>query len=858
MQEKSFSNKRTMPQESDDPRLDGSTVGHVPGQGGPKKNGDVSEPGGYRQGSIPAVVPIKRRKISTSKFDTATSSNQQSTTSSNEMGYRQVSIPAVVPIKPVPTDVQGSVNSASSRSTRQASDHEKIHNACLKFEQEIESSRFDDVNHSRHQQFNEEFLKEKNANVFSKFYPSFETPRSHGKTPTGMELSKYTHKDALNFAAASNLWYADPPFTKPLPAVKFDGLSMYTVQQQKGIRAYYRVVDYRPQEKYILECCHVNSQGLHRPDLRFLEVNDKTVTNGFGGNVLSHLFLGDIIVVSALMKSEVQPSSTTIDQVLPQHCRFTVRAMSIQDRTIETPHIFMHVSNARIISIGRPESVICFTQPKYRQLNVVRKGWLFVPEKNRVFYSNSCMKQYQDDVRKVAFQYPRHNIQSGTIFKEVNADYLTEYLKMNPEEMEQLEEKELVKLLRLRILLGDAAIANTNYNKIDNNIFDVQSPKMEDSVLTFSIDMRFGNEWTAWQRNMEVVFKNNCETVEGVIESVQQVKSGLKSPNSKLLTITTTLKTDLSLEEPLIVHQKGNWNSSLKLETDFYSKLKKNSNGMLNLRSLFTGSKIMDKTLPIPMPQFQFPSDAPYWLNEFQNEYVCKVLAGNSIVCLNSPFGSGQSDTIVVAAIEALERWNREKHFLVTQTNAATVNLMSIASKVQNKIRFLRLVSPENYKTLPNSHKSPFDYPSLMENVFRSYIQHPTGALDKQEKQCVEAFFQEELDLSQRRSLFAIFMKLYQPEIVAATVDTLRNYAKYFVGVKTIQIDEGTRMTNVSLAYLFSTFQDASFGLVGDVKQSPPFTPGNLPEALKDFAIGAAMKRAVENCLVPTSFLKKV
>ena len=70
-----------------------------------------------------------------------------------------------------------------------------------------------------------------------------------------------------------------------------------------GIRGFYRVV-VDSESRYLLTACHQNIHAATRGDLRFLEINDATECIGTRNSVIGTLFLGDIVCVTKLARTQ--------------------------------------------------------------------------------------------------------------------------------------------------------------------------------------------------------------------------------------------------------------------------------------------------------------------------------------------------------------------------------------------------------------------------------------------------------------------------------------------------------------------------------------------------------------------------
>ncbi|CAC42246.2 DNA2/NAM7 helicase-like C-terminal domain-containing protein [Caenorhabditis elegans] len=292
--------------------------------------------------------------------------------------------------------------------------------------------------------------------------------------------------------------------------------------------------------------------------------------------------------------------------------------------------------------------------------------------------------------------------------------------------------------------------------------------------------------------------------------------------------------------------------------------------------------------------QFYFPSTPePLALNKYQCEYVQMLLDGNPLIIGSSPFGCGKSMTIITAALELYKLKKNRKQLLITQSNYASVNLIDIAQRVclsgdddLKDLKFVRFVSEKNWNELPSNCRTDSDMPYLMNKLFKDWAM---GRIDLTNLTCLKTHHYVQMvshiikndlvnpmlfgdhiaqiydklsaDFSRAphaQTLVEAFFMIYKPDLVMVTADSAKGLLNILRDVCAVQIDEASQLAECTLLGLLKSFNNASFGLIGDIHQLPPYCEEGLEGKLKDFGIGNTMERAIKEKMFPVCTLRNV
>lgn len=162
------------------------------------------------------------------------------------------------------------------------------------------------------------------------------------------------------------------------------------------IHAYYRLIADND-DKYIFIACHVNVHGFHRADLRFVEVNDKTIVKGLEAkSVIGQLFLGDLVAVTELKflgdseSKNLKMNISRVHQDTP--CTWQVAKMTILKRRIRNHVKFAFLPNLRTaVVMGCNEA---FGVRNENKQNVTQEriywGRAFIPEQFKYSFTQVC------------------------------------------------------------------------------------------------------------------------------------------------------------------------------------------------------------------------------------------------------------------------------------------------------------------------------------------------------------------------------------------------------------------------------------------------------------------------------------
>uniref|UniRef100_A0A1I7TYC9 AAA_12 domain-containing protein n=1 Tax=Caenorhabditis tropicalis TaxID=1561998 RepID=A0A1I7TYC9_9PELO len=753
----------------------------------------------------------------------------------------------------------------------------------------------------------EESLLEFNRNALSRFYLEVptESEQYYRKVDTDVqkELRMYTHKDAIQFAAESLNWRWND--RRPL---RRDASKVETSTCQKGIRAYYRVLG-KNQSQYVLIACHINVHAFHRKDLRFVEVNDRTIVQGLeNSSVIGKLYPGDVVAVTKLsLKSRRGvPWSLNSPSVLHRdlECKWEVENMTILTRKKVYKVNFMLLENGTAIVEGFAEAMNVSEETIREPLeqNKIYIGNAFVPEKIRINFTEDFHRRNESQLIALTSNLHSYPNSLGTIYTYQYSAHQTRLFEIginafNREDREifHTRSNEADEVVETCVRMGAAAARTVSSGRYDGRSFPMKNIRREDLILHFSIpNPKVQPTEGRWNTNNRIFLDGNGVKTEAIIESVV-----LSSNESSLLIAArlpkdTVLTTDFR-QNTWIVNQCPS-SEILKLERGFFKRLHRQSNGRRVIETLYGGPPIINRDINDD-DIFFFPCENPILLNKYQSSYVSMILASEPLVLGNSPFGCGKSMTIVTAAIEVHKkncRYNKHgkqrKQLLISQTNHASVSLIEIAAKVTGEnIKFLRYVNESNWKVLADSSRSRLDMPTLQKEIFVAWA---TGSSEEMrnfsalrhglkttivrkvtrdylsplllagEAKRIYENMSEELRDSEpsQRALREAFFYIYQPDVIVITADSLPTLlASDVLGyVGNVQIDEASQLPEHTLIYLLKEFSNAGFGLVGDIKQLPPHCETELTGLLKDYGIGNTMERASRDALFPQAVLRYV
>ncbi|ULT93833.1 hypothetical protein L3Y34_003380 [Caenorhabditis briggsae] len=741
------------------------------------------------------------------------------------------------------------------------------------------------------------------SNAFSRFYFFDVRQRrdtgSNGEAedlgPQQMEIDKYTHRHAINFAGKSLEWAKETSKKRKVLEPALDAQlapsrCIFKFDATQSIRAYYRVVS-EHEDKYVLMACHTNLHGFHRGDLRFVEVNARTVTDGFEKfSIVGKLFLGDILAVTKLSKMskkpldppkalKMNPDSTMI---------WEVAEMRILERKLVHRTVFAFMKCGSAIVKGKNEAAaVLLNDNSPIDLESLYTGSAFIPTKLASRISYDYKKEVKSKLLEYSSRFSSCPNALATIYKYELSPELTQKFNIGKDAFKQSTDSE--EITELCTQMGQSAVLTLSDGRADSRMFPMLNPVKEEEGVKFSISnpLKYPTEGL-WNCSNRVRFEGMCGKIDATIETV--------IPEENVLKIYARVSKEslrrLNFREGTFVVYQREAREATMLEDGYLRKLHSSRKGRQIIEALYGGVSLKrDLSILGPAPHCIFPSDPPTSLNEFQNQYVSMMTSSYYPMLLgSSPFGCGKSMTIVMAAIEKCKRHESSQQFLITQSNYASVNLIDIARKVKkSKMKIMRYVTELNWKELPEHCRTEYDLPVLMSAIFKQLAHGEIGNRESTsitEKMIILAYliskkeFMEDLLSSplktfhsnyksdvedypiqrRNREAFEILLRFYKPNVIVITADTLQsmmNCSVYF-NVVMIQIDEACQLPECTLISLLRLFPNANYGLIGDIKQLPPYCEDELKGKLKEYGIGNTMERAIEEKMFPEAILRYV
>ncbi|CAI2327500.1 unnamed protein product [Caenorhabditis sp. 36 PRJEB53466] len=756
---------------------------------------------------------------------------------------------------------------------------------------------------------------EREANVFSEFYTSDKNQvKLVDIGPVHKALRKYKHLDALRFAAESSVWKANLQSSLPrLPRQKdrLTSLDFPTGFSDSKINAFYRVIDEKA-DKYILVASHVNVHGFHRGDLRFVEVNDRTVVEGFEGkSVVGQLFLGDTVAVTKLTQTDSSTPTTPKSVFQVTHatpCTWIVANMCVLPRNEQNNLIFSVLKNGAAIVKGCNEAMNVVVDPKKQPKETspmadhLYRGSGFFPESVESIFAWDYDRMHKIGVTSVAAKIPTYPKPLGTIYSFEYSAELTEQFNIGCSAFEQKNHSgpDGAEVVQTCAVMGYSAAQTVFNGRFDSRTFEMSNIRKNGLLIFFFIPNPRGQptlgKWTS--NNRIKIGGRFAGEVNAVIETA--IAGGEFLQIVARISRAAPRNLQFNNEEQYVVSQKEPFEAIL-LPDIFYQMMDPTTNGARIIRTLYGGSRIERVTRASESNNiFKFGDVV---LNDSQREYVQMVLDRNPMVIGSSPFGCGKSMTIVTAALELMARekdqesGKKKEHsqqLLVTQSNYASVNLVHIMDKVKDSrtsFKFLRYVSDKNWEELPDGCRTDHDLPKLMGDEFLKWATDPigsggkelgnrrkfiimkylmaTGRVDSERLSADAKEIYEQIQSSLKNEklkkpfpgeLIEPFLILFTPDIIISTVDSLQGLLSYGIvkEVSTVQVDEASQVPEYTLINLFATFPDACFSLIGDTRQLPPYCEDELTGKLKEYGIGNTMERALEGGMFPKTTLKYV
>ncbi|PIC32632.1 hypothetical protein B9Z55_012888 [Caenorhabditis nigoni] len=748
-----------------------------------------------------------------------------------------------------------------------------------------------------------ETSSEWNSNAFSRFYFSDVRQRkdreSNGEAedlgPQQMEIDKYKHRHAIKFAEKSLEW-AEEIFTErkvlepALDAQLAPSRCIFKFDVTQGVRAYYRVVS-EHEDKYILMACHTNLHGFHRGDLRFVEVNARTVTDLFLYSIVGKLFLGDIVAVTKLSKKSKDPLDPPKALKMNPDSKmiWEVAEMRVLGRKLVHRTVFAFMKCGSAIVKGKNEAAtVKLDDNSSIDLESIYTGSAFIPTKLASRFCDDYKKGVKSKLLAFSSRFSSCPNALATIYKYEKAPVLTEKFNIGKDAFKQSTDSE--EITELCTQMGQSAVLTLSDGRADSRMFPMLNPVKEEEGVKFSISnpLKYPTEGL-WNCSNRIRFEGICGKIDATIETVIPEENVLKI----YARVSKQSLRKLNFREGTFVVYQREAREATMLEDGYLRKLHSCQKGRQIIEALYGGVSLKrDLSMLGPAPHCIFPSDPPTSLNEFQNQYVSAMTSSCFPMLLgSSPFGCGKSMTIVMAAIEKCKSHESSQQFLITQSNYASVNLIDIARKVkESKMKIMRYVTESNWKELPEHCRTEYDLPVLMSTIFKKLAHGDIGNRESTsitEKTIILAYlisknefmadllsspfktfyinYQRDIEEypihNRKREAFEILLKFHKPNVIVITADTLQsmmNCSVYFNDVVMIQIDEACQLPECTLISLLRLFPDANYGLIGDIKQLPPFCEDELKGKLKEYGIGNTMERAIEEKMFPEAILRYV
>lgn len=760
---------------------------------------------------------------------------------------------------------------------------------------------------------------EQKENVFSQFYtgeksenPKKETRKTGWKTKVHPELKRYKHSDAIKFAQASWSWRKNRESDcTPQPRNRIYDLK--APPTQTGTRAYYRVIA-KWNSHLMLMACHVNVHGLHREDLQFLQVNDRTITEGLEGNSpVVNLYYGDIVAVTELVRNTMEPLKVSkglkaLTYMENDTFFWSVRRMVVLERRVDKFVKLAVLENGNAVVRGHSELMWLdwdlWRKTRMYQEQYSKKGMdtgesdvlptrecslhigeAFIPRSTPCNFTEDYDESKKNELVLKASEIFTFPNSMGTIYKMEDAREENEMFSIGYDAFNCYKPLPIAftreKVVETCVLMGYSAARSIFDGRFDCRVFPIYKPRKKEAIFVFSIDNPSEQPTEGrWSLNHRLQFSAN-EDFTATIESA--------TVKDKRLLITARLARDapsfIDFTKTIIVSQREPMECK-KLSDGFFINLEPDSNGRRIIETLYGGAKIKE-TPGVQSKDFHFNH---VMLNRFQAEYVSLVLSELPLVLGSSPFGCGKSMTIVVTALEVHKRDSEKKRsqqLLLTQSNYASVNLVDIAKKVNgSNVKFARYVSEKNAKELPEQCRTSFDIPDLMEKTFvkwavgdfegttactrlqLGHMKNMTSYIldnkflphSKFHGKARSIYDRKQMVRPRSETLLEAFFILYQPDVIITTIDSLQKLTTSGVlnNVSVIQIDESSQVPEYSLISILSSFPKACFGLFGDIQQLPPYCEQELTGKLKEYGVGGTMRRALKENMFPKAVLRYV
>lgn len=735
----------------------------------------------------------------------------------------------------------------------------------------------DALNFEENVVYKKAYEHEKSTHPFTEYYENTKIEYNFAKT-VHAQIENYTHEKAIRFIAKTFVWEIRDPILPERPSVpRTEMKAVFQFCLVDNIHAIYRVISVK-NNKYILLACHMNIHAFSRGDLRFLEVNNRTKTNGSELSCIGHLALGDLVAVTGLKKlrKEIDKTPNVYEVTTETSCIWMVTEMTLLKRQKFRNVPFSFLDNGTAVALKWGQVLTVRNPEKYTNKdNIVFLGSGFIPEKVDEFPAGPSPDQLMQ-LSGLIREITKYSLPTGTIFTHVYSPYYTQQMEigLNAYRTNVPDPDGVVELCALMGATAATAVTSGNF---DCRSFRMLQTSKQQDVIFFSIENTDDPKpFGLWKSSTRVTISSSVFDANAIIETAI-INQNLVSFSARL----TREHTEFRFTDEVHIVSQQEMPEGKQLRDGFLEEIPFGSNGKMILTALYGGPSIYVPPLS-RLYSFSFPATNPIILNRFQNEYVNRLLQKTPLTLANSPFGSGKSMTIATAAyhavLESRSLKDGTQHLLVTQSNFASVNLVDITKKYINKCRVIRYVSEASWLELPDEGRTDLDLPVQMQRVFIDYVsgnaqteqnylfqmaiylkEKTVMIVEDMEPRCQNFFvLNPEARKYDFTKLTEAFFSVCKPEIIITTSESLRGVLPVLSRVSTVQFDEASQIPECALIQVLSTFPYACFGLVGDINQLPPYCDYLMTGNLKLFGIGSTMERVIRNNLFPQVVLRYV
>ncbi|CAJ0586333.1 unnamed protein product, partial [Mesorhabditis spiculigera] len=290
-------------------------------------------------------------------------------------------------------------------------------------------------------------------------------------------------------------------------------------------------------------------------------------------------------------------------------------------------------------------------------------------------------------------------------------------------------------------------------------------------------------------------------------------------------------------------------------------------------------------TLDKRIPTSTTVDNTPRQLTNEQRQAIALIASGTPIGAILAAFGTGKTTTIAEAVAHIAEQ-SRNRVIVCSNTNNAVGQLVNaiLATNNENRERIVHRFKAEG---IAETISTDGDLPTLAQSILEDPAGAPLTTTDRQKviefvrsRRLIQGYFANTLTLvsdileaernlmhdeipgDNARAVYDIIARWRRPHVLAATINSLPRlqtglFEQTLQTVRTIIIDESSVMPEAALVAMACRFPDASIYLVGDTKQSRPYS-ALMPQAQPiDYALRQALAVAMNSTQVPTVFFEK-